>query len=227
MAYILTIETSTEVCSAALFENDQLLALKEEGGQYSHAEKLAVFIDELFQESELTFKDLSAVAVSKGPGSYTGLRIGVTMAKGLCFALNIPLISIDTLKSLAWGIAQQKMKTALLCPTIDARRMEVYTSLFTHELEKIRPVEAVIVEEQFLEEALQDNLVYIFGNGAEKCISTLNHANLKYIKNQLPSASKMGALALEKFSEKTFEDVAYFEPFYLKDFIALKGKKLV
>lgn len=227
MAYFLTIETSTEVCSAALFKNDQLVALKEEGGQYSHAEKLAVFIEALFQESELTPQDLSAVAVSKGPGSYTGLRIGVSMAKGLCFALNIPLIAIDTLKSMAWGVAQQKLDKALLCPMVDARRMEVYTAMFTNELETKKPVEAVIVDENYLQQELEDNLVYIFGNGAEKCTSLLNHSNLKYIENQLPSASKMGELAMEKFLNEQFEDVAYFEPFYLKDFIAIKGKKLV
>jgi len=227
MAYFLTIETSTEVCSAALFKNDQLIALKEEGGQYSHAEKLAVFIEALFQESELTPLDLSAVAVSRGPGSYTGLRIGVSIAKGLCFALNIPLIAIDTLKSMAWGIAQQRLDKALLCPMVDARRMEVYTAVFTNGLETINPVEAVIVDDNYLQEELEDNLVYIFGDGAEKCAELLNHSNLKYIEDQFPSASKMGELALEKFSKERFEDVAYFEPFYLKDFIAIKGKKLV
>ena len=227
MAYILTIETSTEVCSAALFKNDQLVAHKEEGGQYSHAEKLAVFIESLFQESELTPQDLSAVAVSRGPGSYTGLRIGVSMAKGLCFALNIPLISIDTLKSMAWGLAHIKMEKALLCPMIDARRMEVYAALFTSSLENIKAVEAIVVEPHFLQKELEENDVYIFGNGAEKCVPVLNNPNLKYIENQHPSASKMGELAMEKFSRNHFEDVAYFEPFYLKDFIAIKGKKLV
>ena len=227
MAYLLTIETSTEVCSVALFKNDQLVAHKEEGGQYSHAEKLAVFIQALFQEAELTPKELSAVAVSKGPGSYTGLRIGVSMAKGLCFALEIPLISIDTLKSMAWGVAQKKLEKGLLCPMIDARRMEVYTALYSNDLENIKPVEAVVVEKQYLHQQLEDNLIYIFGNGAEKCTATLNHPNLKYIENQLPSASKMGELAMEQYTKELFENVAYFEPFYLKDFIAIKGKKLV
>jgi len=227
MAYTLAIETSTQVCSAAIFDGNKLLALKEEGGAYSHAEKLAVFIEEILKQTGLSAEDMDAVAVSKGPGSYTGLRIGVSLAKGMCYALNIPLISIDTLKSMAWGINKGVKKEGLLCPMIDARRMEVYTALFNSSLSYIKPVEAVVVEDEFLNSELENTLVYIFGDGAEKCLTVLKHQNLIFLDNQLPSAAKMGVLAAEKYQAKDFEDVAYFEPFYLKEFIALKGKKLV
>lgn len=227
MSYILAIETSTQVCSVALFEGGKLLALKEESGAYSHAEKLAVFIEDLFKQTGLSAENLDAVAVSKGPGSYTGLRIGVSLAKGLCYGLNIPLISIDTLKSMALGAAKTVPKEGLLCPMIDARRMEVYTALLDTDLSYIKPVEAVVVEAEFLKSELESKLVYIFGNGAEKCLSVIAHNNLILLANELPSASKMGALALEKYQNKDVEDVAYFEPFYLKEFIAIKGKKLV
>jgi tRNA threonylcarbamoyladenosine biosynthesis protein TsaB len=228
MAKILTIETATKVCSVALFENDQLIAFKEINSDYSHAEKLAVFIDALLLENEMEATELSAVAVSKGPGSYTGLRIGVSLAKGLCFSLGIPLISIDTLKSMAWAANQENSKNDLLyCPMIDARRMEVYSAIFDSELRSIQPIKATIIDEHSFEEYLSERKVLFFGDGAEKCSETLTATTALFSSKFYPSSTNLGALAFDKFEKQQFEDVAYFEPFYLKEFIALKGKKLV
>ncbi len=227
MAFVLSIETSTTVCSAALFNDKNLLILKEEDGAYSHAEKLAVFIEEIFNESQISSAELSAVAVSKGPGSYTGLRIGVSLAKGMCFALNIPLISIDTLQSMAWAAKQKLDEPGLLSPMIDARRMEVYTALFDIDMHPLNKVDSIIIDETFLMDRVKEGVVFLFGNGVEKTLPILTHENFVYLNNILPSASNLGVLAFDKYVKGEFVDVAYFEPFYLKEFIALKGKKLV
>ena len=222
MALFLLIETATKSCSVSLSSENKIIACKEEiNEQYSHAEKLTVFITELCKTQDFTIKDLDAVAVSKGPGSYTGLRIGVSTAKGLCYALDIPLISVSTLKAMAFGMAQ-KEKSDLYCPMIDARRMEVYNAFYNSTNKEIRGIQADIIEACSYQKEL-DKKVLFFGDGAEKCKQMIQHPNARFIDGIFPSSKDMLEIANEKFAEKDFEDVVYFEPFYLKDFVA--GKK--
>ena len=222
MALILLIETSTKSCSVSLSSENKIIACKEEvNEQYSHAEKLTVFITELFKTQDFTIKDLDAVAVSKGPGSYTGLRISVSTAKGFCYALDIPLISVSTLRAMAFGMAQ-KEKSDLYCPMIDARRMEVYNAFYNSTNKEIRGIQADIIEACSYQKEL-DKKVLFFGDGAEKCKQMIQHPNARFIDGIFPSSKDMLEIANEKFAEKDFEDVVYFEPFYLKDFVA--GKK--
>ena len=222
MALILLIETSTKSCSVSLSSENKIIACKEEvNEQYSHDEKLTGFITELFKTQDFTIKDLDAVAVSKGPGSYTGLRISVSTAKGFCYALDIPLISVSTLKAMAFGMAQ-KEKSDLYCPMIDARRMEVYNAFYNSTNKEIRGIQADIIETYSYEKEL-DKKVLFFGDGAEKCKQMIQHPNARFIDGIFPSSKDMLEIANEKFAEKDFEDIAYFEPFYLKDFVA--GKK--
>lgn len=228
MAYLLAVETATKVCSVALFKNDELIAVQEEGGNYSHAENLAVFVNDLIQEAGLQFSDLDAVAVSKGPGSYTGLRIGVSFAKGLSYALNIPLISIETLQAMASRCYEEvKEPNVLVCSMIDARRMEVYAAIYNRNLEVLKKVNADLITEDSYQEYLRRHKLYFVGDGAKKCSDVIRHENAVFLTDLLPSAKSFGQLAYRKFENKEFEDVAYFEPYYLKEFIALKGKKLV
>lgn len=229
MAYILALETSSKICSAAVFRNEKLLHKKEEGGEYSHAEKLAAFIDEVIQKAKIQYNELSAVAVSKGPGSYTGLRIGVSTAKGICYALQIPLISVPTLQSMAYLLKKSEgAEDTLICPMIDARRMEVYTSVFNPDLEFIEETSAEIINEDFLSDTLEKSVVYFCGDGSIKAKNILQgNKNAIFSKSGMPSAEGVGALAFKKFQLSQFEDVAYFEPYYLKDFIAGKPKKLL
>ena len=222
MALFLLIETATKSCSVSLSSENKIIACKEEiNEQYSHAEKLTVFITELCKTQDFTIKDLDAVAVSKGPGSYTGLRIGVSTAKGLCYALDIPLISVSTLKAMAFGMAQ-KEKSDLYCPMIDARRMEVYNAFYNSTNKEIRGIQADIIEACSYQKEL-DKKVLFFGDGTEKCKQMIQHPNARFIDGFFPSSKDMLEIANEKFAEKDFEDVVYFEPFYLKDFVA--GKK--
>ena len=222
MALFLLIETATKSCSVSLSSENKIIACKEEvNEQYYHAEKLTVFITELFKTQDFTIKDLDAVAVSKGPGSYTGLRISVSTAKGLCYALDIPLISVSTLKAMAFGMAQ-KEKSDLYCPMIDARRMEVYNAFYNSTNKEIRGIQADIIEACSYQKEL-DKKVLFFGDGAEKCKQMIQHPNARFIDGFFPSSKDMLKIANEKFAEKDFEDVVYFEPFYLKDFVA--GKK--
>jgi len=222
MALILLIETATKSCSVSLSSENKIIACKEEvNKQYSHAEKLTVFITELFKTQDFSIKDLNAIAVSKGPGSYTGLRIGISTAKGLCYALDIPLISVSTLKAMAFRMAQ-KEESDLYCPMIDARRMEVYNAFYNNTNKEIRGIQADIIEAHSYQKEL-DKKVLFFGDGAQKCKQIIQHPNAKFLDDIFPSSKDMLEIANEKFSEKIFEDVAYFEPFYLKDFVI--GKK--
>lgn len=219
--YILNIETATKNCSVALAKNGETIALREIAEEgYSHAEKLHVFIEELILESEITFKDLSAIAVSQGPGSYTGLRIGVSSAKGLCFALNIPLIAIDTLQSLA---AQITISEGIIIPMVDARRMEVFSATYDKMLNTIQKVAAeVITDESYLN---REEEIHFLGDGAPKCKEVLNKSNFIFHDEIIyPSSKQMSFLSYEKYKISDTVDVAYFEPLYVKDFMILKKK---
>ena len=222
MSYILSIETSTTNCSVALSKNDKVIAFKEyNDANYSHSELLHQFILEVLNLAELKIEDLSAVAISKGPGSYTGLRIGVSAAKGLCYALNIPLISIDTLESLSYQI---EISEGYIVPVLDARRMEVYSAVFNYRQEMVETVRAQIISSESFGEFLSDNAVYFLGSGANKISNVVKHLNANFVLDRLPSAKQMAALAYQKYQKGNTEDVAYFEPFYLKDFKITKPK---
>jgi tRNA threonylcarbamoyladenosine biosynthesis protein TsaB len=220
--YILNIETATKNCSVALAKDGKTILYKEIAEEgYSHAERLHVFIEEIIKEAGIHFQDVKAIAVSQGPGSYTGLRIGVSAAKGLCFALNIPLIAVDTLQVLA---SQAKVTDGLLIPMLDARRMEVYSAIFNSELEKQREVQSEIITEKSFE-TISDT-IYFLGDCSEKCQSVLVQPNFVFLKDvKYPSAKEMSALSYKKFQSNDFEDVAYFEPYYLKDFMITTSKK--
>ena len=223
MNYILNIETATKNCSVALAQEGKIILCKEIAEEgYSHAERLHVFIEEIIQEVGITFQDLTAIAVSQGPGSYTGLRIGVSAAKGLCFALNLPLIAVDTLQILA---SQAKVKEGFIVPMLDARRMEVYSAIFNFKLEKQREIQAEIITEASFETISET--VYFVGDCAEKCQSVLVKPNFVFLKEiKYPSAKEMCAISFAKFQQSNFVDVAYFEPYYLKDFMITTSKKV-
>lgn len=222
MPYILNIETATKNCSVALAKDGKTILCKEIAEEgYSHAERLHVFIDEIINEVGITFQELSAIAVSQGPGSYTGLRIGVSAAKGLCYALGIPLIAVDTLQVLA---SQAKVSNGLIIPMLDARRMEVYSAIFTPNFENKRAVQAQIIIENSFED-LQETL-YFVGDCAEKCKAVLNKENHIFLGDiKYPSAKEMSFLSFEKHQKNDTVDVAYFEPYYLKDFMMTVSKK--
>ena len=225
MGLILNLETATTVCSVALAKDRQLLSVEELNGDYTHAENLNIFIERVLQKANVALKSLDAIAISKGPGSYTGLRIGVSTAKGLCYSLDKPLIAINTLEHSAYSCSQiHGNATDLFCPMIDARRMEVYCAIFDKENACISPTTATIIDEHSFESMLQKQKIYFFGDGAEKCKGVLaGNSNAVFIDQLFPSAKNMIHLSEKAFQNKQFEDVAYFEPFYLKDFIA--GKK--
>ncbi len=227
MALILNIETSTKVCSVSLALNGKTIkTIEEEGQQYIHSEKLTLFIEQLFKTTEYKMQDLSAIAVSKGPGSYTGLRIGVSAAKGLCYALKIPLLSVDSLEVLANLFVKEYEVEAssVLYPMIDARRMEVFTKRITNFPQEQEEIKAVIVDEHFFDNEHQP--VYLFGDGADKFQDLfVNNTQVNIIQNIRTSSSAMDALTYRQFLEQKTEDIAYFEPFYLKDFIAIPSKK--
>lgn len=222
MGIILNLETATTNCSVSLAKDGNLLALKEDNTPgYSHAEQLHVFISECMDEVNLSFNELDAVAVSKGPGSYTGLRIGVSAAKGLCFSLDIPLISIATLTSMA---SQANGSYDYIIPVLDARRMEVYSAVFDGDLNQIRDTEAEIIDENSFSSYFKNKTVHFLGNGAQKIMETLSGAFSSFDSSCAPSSKEMAFLSHQKYLDNDFEDVAYFEPYYLKDFM-LQTKK--
>lgn len=233
MALILSIETGTDICSVALSRDNTLLALRESVTGREHAAKLGVYIDEILRENEVEPDELDAVAVGKGPGSYTGLRIGVSMAKGLCYGLEIPLIGIGSLEALACVAAEDfeagildidNWETAHLCPMIDARRMEVYAQVFDTNFRVLTSVGAHVIEPDSFADSMGGGEFVIFGNGAQKCVTTLESAQVKFVE-VTPSARGVAALAYDAFKAEKFEDMAYFEPFYLKDFVVLTSTK--
>lgn len=232
MALILSIETGTDICSVALANDGELMALRESDEGRDHAKKVALFVDELLRETGVQPSDLDAIAVGKGPGSYTGLRIGVSFAKGMCYALDIPLIAIGSLDALTevaredydagiLDIEEEEWAKAKLCPLVDARRMEVYAEVFDNEGKALTDVAAEVVTEESFKEWRKDKFV-IFGNGAKKCTELLSDAIFVDIA---PSARGIVRLAEESFKAKKFEDLAYFEPFYLKEFLVIPSKK--
>lgn len=232
---ILHLETATNVCSVALSAGDRMLAIRESSEDRSHGTLLTRFIEEVLKEAGVETEQLSAIAVSKGPGSYTGLRIGVSATKGIAYAQKIPVAGIITLRSLSLAAMenrtvqklQQEHPELLFCPMIDARRMEVFSAVYNARLEVKEPVAAIIVEENSFDRILKKNHVVFFGNGAAKIEGTIRHENGHIVKGIEPSAKHMIPLALEAFQKKQFEDTAYFEPFYLKDFIATIPKRKV
>ncbi|HZY38484.1 MAG TPA: tRNA (adenosine(37)-N6)-threonylcarbamoyltransferase complex dimerization subunit type 1 TsaB [Mucilaginibacter sp.] len=226
---ILQIETATSSCSVALASEGKVLAFKQLAGRNVHAEMITLFIGEVTAAAGIRYSDLDAIAVSSGPGSYTGLRIGVSTAKGLCFALDKPLIAIETLEAMAYGVVNrpgyQGVHDTLLCPMIDARRMEVYTAVFNSGGARVKPTAAEIIDEDSFCDLLADRKILFFGDGAEKCREALGSSgNAMFLTDFINSATDLTAKALEKLRKRVFEDVAYFEPFYLKDFIAGKRK---
>ena len=227
MALILSIETSTTVCSVALSQDGHTIASLEEHQANSHATILTVLINQLLSDKDISASQLSAVAVSSGPGSYTGLRIGVSVAKGICYAAKIPLIALPTLQIIAAN-AVSRMDTnedILLCPMIDARRMEVYSALYRCNLQLVRDVTAEIITEESYKNLLTTQKILFAGNGASKCQTLIQHHNARFINDVYAPAAEMGMLAFKKYNTQQFEDVAYFEPFYLKNFIATVPKK--
>ena len=226
---ILCLETSTAVCSVALVENGKVIALRESLDGQNHAEKITIFIDEVMKEANMSYRDLDAVATSMGPGSYTGLRIGVSTAKGLCYAMEKPLIAVDTLAAMAYGFKDYKTtrlqdykleSTDILCPMIDARRMEVYSAFFNEQLERISETNAIIIDENSFMEMKQNNHLYLFGDGADKLASLFeNDENITVVEKFHCSAAYMAELADKAFKNNDFVDTAYFEPFYLKNFV--------
>jgi len=226
MTYILNIETATHICSVSLSKNGETIDINESLEDKTHAELLTVFVEDILNKNNIKPTDLSAIAISEGPGSYTGLRIGVSAAKGMCYGLKIPLISIPTLLAMANGMKENTTDTdSLLSPMIDARRMEVYTAVYDQKLEVIEKVHAKVIEEDAFKELLDQNKINFFGNGSEKCKELIMHKNANFINQTYISSKYMSRLAYEKFLNNDFEDVAYFEPFYLKEFQALKSKK--
>lgn len=222
MSFILNIETATKNCSVAIAKNGETIICREIAEEgYSHAEKLHVFIEEIIAETGISVHDLSAVAVSQGPGSYTGLRIGVSAAKGLCYALNIPLIAVDTLQTLA---SQAKVTDGKIIPMLDARRMEVYSAIFSTNLEIERPIQAEIIDENSFN--CYTETLYFVGDCTEKCKSVLTKENFVFLEDvKYPSAAAMSKISYDKYQISDTVDVAYFEPYYLKDFMITTSKK--
>ena len=230
MACILHIETSTNVCSVAVSEDSHVIFEQSEHGEHgAGAERLGTMVDEALSFTDNHAIPFDAVAVSCGPGSYTGLRIGVSMAKGLCYGRDLKLIAVPTLELLCVPVLLRELVHGdpLLCPMIDARRMEVYSALYDRALKVVRPVGADVVTAETYRQFLDERPVYFFGNGAKKCMEVIDHPNAHYIDGIEPLAKWMQPLAEKRFLQERFEDVAYFEPFYLKDFVAIKAKPLV
>lgn len=224
---ILCIETSTTCCSAAICQDGVAVASRENLSGANHASELPVFIEQLFAEAHNNWT-LDAVALSQGPGSYTGLRIGTSIAKGICYGMNIPLIPVDTLQIICAAIQDEIPTDALLCPMLDARRMEVYTAMYTPGLDAQTEVVAKVIDEQSFAEELLSKNIYFFGDGAEKCQSVITSANAHFLTGILPQAKYMGKLA-ENATALDIKQMAYYEPFYLKEFVPapshIKGLK--
>ena len=223
---LLCIETSGKNCSVALFEGLQLVSIREvHTEQFSHSENLHVFIEQVLKESNLQPKAIKAIAISAGPGSYTGLRIGVATAKGLCYGWDIPLIALPTLRILAEQVSYEFTDIEYIIPMIDARRMEVFTSVYSHDFSPILGERAEILTESTFDTYLNKGKTIFLGDGITKFQAICKHKNAYFWENKFPSAKQMGRLALEKYQSQAFEDIAYFEPFYLKEVYLVKSEK--
>ena len=229
MSCILNIETSTDVCSVSVSQDGACIFSQEDHEGPNHAVKLGTFVDEALSFADSHAIPLDAVAVSCGPGSYTGLRIGASMAKGICFGQDLKLIAVPTLELMAVPVLlrEEVEEGALLCPMIDARRMEVYSAVYDRALHEVRGIQADVVDAETYREYLDRGPVYFFGNGAEKCMEVINHPNARLIKGVEPLAKWMFPIAERRIAQEKYEDVAYFVPFYLKDFVAQQPKKLL
>ncbi len=230
MSCILNVDTSTNVCSVAVSQDGACIFDKEDHSGPNHAERLGAFVDEALSFIDNHAIPLDAVAVSCGPGSYTGLRIGVSMAKGICYGRDVKLLAVPTLELLCVPVLLREIVTdddALLCPMLDARRMEVYAQLFTRSLREVRPIQADVVDADTYREYLDKHPVYFFGNGAMKCKEVIDHPNAHFIEGIEALAKNMLPLAERRMAREEFEDVAYFVPFYLKDFVAKQPRKLL
>lgn len=225
MAHILSLETSTGVCSAAIHDNGKLVAFAELHKEQAHASQLPALVNHVMQGAGITPQDLAAIAVSSGPGSYTGLRIGVSTAKGLCYALNIPLIAVNTLTLMAHQVNSYNIYQHWLCPMIDARRMEVYCCILNADLQMLQQPEAKVIDSFSFTEILNTGKVLFFGNGAAKCKGTIVHPNAVFMDSINPSASGLGLPAFEKYQQQAYEDLISFEPVYLKEFLIKKSTK--
>lgn len=229
MSTILHIETSTDVCSVAVSEDSQVIFEQQDHSGPNHAERLGTMVDEALSFTDNHAIPFDAVAVSCGPGSYTGLRIGVSMAKGICYGRDLKLIAVPTLELLCVPILLRELPEddALLCPMLDARRMEVYAGIYDRGLKPVREIRADIVTAETYKQYLDEHPVYFFGNGAKKCMETINHPNAHLIEDVEPLAKWMQPLAEHRLLNEQFEDVAYFVPYYLKDFVAKKPKEML
>lgn len=229
MSCILNIETSTDVCSVSVSQDGACIFSQEDHEGPNHAVKLGTFVDEALSFADSHAIPLDAVAVSCGPGSYTGLRIGASMAKGICFGQDLKLIAVPTLELMAVPVLlrEEVEEGALLCPMIDARRMEVFSAVYDRALHEVRGIQADVVDAETYREYLDRGPVYFFGNGAEKCMEVINHPNARLIKGVEPLAKWMFPIAERRIAQEKYEDVAYFVPFYLKDFVAHQPKKLL
>jgi tRNA threonylcarbamoyladenosine biosynthesis protein TsaB len=227
MSLILSLETSTEVGSVALHKDGKLLTTSEIHIQYSHASKLAVLIDQVLTNAGVNANQLNAVAVTSGPGSYTGLRIGTSTAKGLCFALDIPLLSVGSLELMAYQVSKSLTDDILLCPMIDARRMEVYCLVANRSLEILQATQPVIIEADSFAHFFTENRILFFGNGAAKCKDVMGSQRAMYLDDINPQASHLGELAFQKFQQNEIEDLINFEPNYLKEFLIKPSKALL
>ena len=225
MSTILSIDSATSSGSVALHKDGQLIGFQQYNIDKSHSSLLHVIIDQLIQNCSISKSDLDAIAVSAGPGSYTGLRIGVSSAKGLCFALDKPLIAVNTLEAMAKQVSNINTEKAFLCPMIDARRSEVYGMILNHEMTILKDTEAIIVEENSFDKYLQQTKVVFFGDGSSKCKTILNHTNAVFLEDIVPSAKEIGELATKNFINENFENLVDYEPFYLKEFRIIKSKK--
>jgi tRNA threonylcarbamoyladenosine biosynthesis protein TsaB len=230
MALILNIETSTRVCSVSLARNGKLLSLKESRDEKSHSTLLTLFIKDVLSSGQHDISELDAVAVSRGPGSYTGLRIGVSIAKGITYGTGCKLLGIDTLMAMTSGVANKMIPrehsgNILLCPMIDARRMEVYMAIYNPDVSPFKDISAEIIHPGSFADILSEYQIWFFGNGAGKCRNVINHPNARFLDGIEPSAKSMIDVSERAYREQIFEDIAYFEPYYLKDFIATIPRK--
>ncbi len=232
MALILNIDTSTEVCSVALAQDGKIICIRENTTGQNHSTLLTTFISELLDEASIAVSQLDAVAISGGPGSYTGLRIAVSVAKGICYGASLPLIAISSLESMANEVIKSHLphystpeKKVLLCPMLDARRMEVYSAFYDHQGVQVREIQAVIIDNSSFSMLLENSKILFFGNGAEKCKDAIAHPNAVFVNDILTLASYLVPLSERAFAAKSFVDVAYYEPLYLKDFVAVAPVK--